>query len=703
MKKKQSKLVRNISVLIITLLLLTQILFVRLWYIKTLDDMGSNAMSISQVMAESINISEYEKFLAAKEHNDYFLQMQEYFHRIQAETGVKYVYVEHKISPDQIEYIFDSEKDSLGETDVLSTPEAHANIRSFHTRAQTSTLWGTLITGYAPLINDKGEVIGAVGTDIGIDFVYNELVKRVEQIILYTLTMVLLFSLLIYFALSEEIRRRRIVEKNLNKSMLSIKNLLNNAGQGFLSFRSDLRIEPEYSLECLKLLGPDLENRSFPEILYPKEQEKRDFMEKVLIECFQDNNTERREVFLSFLPNDLLINNYYINIDYKFIPDKLQGEAEELMVILTDATENRALQEQMETERKTLKMIVKAVINRNDLLEIISDYHHFCEETVPHLVFCQEPFHSVTVDIKRMIHTFKGLFGQFEMIHMFSTLHQIEEKIKSFEQQGSANSAGLGNLLQKSNLELVLNEDLSILRSTLGENFLAKDKIIEIPESKLIEIEDQITVHFSSKEATILIAKIRQLRYRLFKELLAAYPSYVEGLAQRLEKGLYPLELKGGEFPVDTKRYQAFTKSLIHIFTNCVDHGIENREDRINAGKEEQGRIICEMKLVDHTILLRIVDDGKGIDIEGIKQKALDLGIFNGEELARLENKDIISLIFEDGLSNKDGVSMFSGRGIGMAIVKQELEKIGGHLDIVTNPRIGTEFILLIPIEPDSV
>jgi two-component system chemotaxis sensor kinase CheA len=97
-------------------------------------------------------------------------------------------------------------------------------------------------------------------------------------------------------------------------------------------------------------------------------------------------------------------------------------------------------------------------------------------------------------------------------------------------------------------------------------------------------------------------------------------------------------------------------------------------------------------------ISLRIADDGKGIDIEKLKQKALLLGIINKDEIINLEDKDFIPLVFEDGLSGKDDVSISSGRGLGMAIIKQELEKIGGLLDIATNQGVGTEFHFLLPI-----
>ncbi|UWG97812.1 ATP-binding protein [Dehalobacter sp. DCM] len=655
-------------------------------------------MTISEVIVDSINVSEYEEFLASKKPNTYFEEMQTYFKKVHSETGVEYVYIEHKISPNKIEYIFDSEEDCLGDIDEMYTPKAHTSVESFFTTAETSVLWGTLITGYAPIINDNGEIISVVGTDVDINFIYKELLKRIGQIIIYTLVMVLLFSLLIYFVLNEEIRRRRIAEKKLKMSIMAIQNLLDNAGQGFLYFGSDLRIKPEYSRECLRLLGPEPEKRTFQDVIYPDNSEDNHFVKEVLTASFTEEDIQRKEVFLSLLPSELLINSYYIKLEYRVISGNKQEDSDELMVILTDATEQRVLEEQMETDRKTLKMIVLAVANKNDLIEVIQEFLLFTQETIHQLHDTPCSFDSVMVDIKRTVHTFKGLFGQFEIFRLVRCLHDVEEELKIYEKREMPDCSGLGVLLHGFDLEGILKDELNILQTVLGIDFMGSEKTIEIPESKLIELEDQISAHFSPAEATVLINMIKGLRNRMFSELLGLYPNYVKGLALKLDKPIYPLEIMGGDFPVDTAKYRAFTKTLVHVFANCIDHGIESREERIVNGKDGMGRILCEISRVgDSSIVIKIADDGNGIDYERIRQKAGELGD-SGDEVDTVVEKDVYKLIFFDGVSSKEEASDISGRGIGMAVVKQELEKIGGRLEIASRPGKGTTLTFILPI-----
>lgn len=220
----------TISFLIIIIL---QGVFIKYWYQKTLNDIGREAMTITKTVANAIDISEYEKIVNSREKNDYFDKMQIFFRNVQVNTGVKYVYVEHKISDSELEYIFDAEKDSFGEIDELSDPGAHDQKESFHTRVQSFQVWGTLVTGYTPLVNKAGDIVGAVGADIVADSFYSELIYRMIIIILYSLTMIILFSVIIYVTLKQEIKERKKTEKKLLRTTISLRNLLNNAGQGF--------------------------------------------------------------------------------------------------------------------------------------------------------------------------------------------------------------------------------------------------------------------------------------------------------------------------------------------------------------------------------------------------------------------------------------------------------------------------------------
>jgi two-component system chemotaxis sensor kinase CheA len=148
---------------------------------------------------------------------------------------------------------------------------------------------------------------------------------------------------------------------------------------------------------------------------------------------------------------------------------------------------------------------------------------------------------------------------------------------------------------------------------------------------------------------------------------------------------------------VDPKRFSPFTKSLVHVFRNSIDHGIEDLDERYDSGKEEEANIQCNISLKNEHITISISDDGKGINLDRVKAKALELKMYNEEQLKILPKKDIINLIFSDSFSTNTEVTDLSGRGVGLSAVKHELERIGGRLEVLTNEGEGTTFNFIIP------
>ena len=686
----------TVSFLIIIIL---QGVFIKYWYQKTLSDIGREAMTITKTVANAIDISEYEKIVNSREKNDYFDKMQIFFRNVQVNTGVKYVYVEHKISDSELEYIFDAEKDSFGEIDELSDPGAHDQKESFHTRVQSFQVWGTLVTGYTPLVNKAGNIVGAVGADIVADSFYSELIYRMIIIILYSLIMIILFSVIIYVTLKQEIKERKKTEKKLLRTTISLRNLLNNAGQGFLTFGDNLLVDEEFSTECQNLFDQqDLVNEKFPQLLYPEDKPQQIFLEELLQEILLEKDHFRRDILLSLLPEEVTINNKFIKISFKIIKDKQIESSEAFMVILTNISENRLLQNQMKEERKTLKMIIRAMTNHDDFVEVIKDYQIFAESKARKL-FVER--HSLTMGISefyRIIHTFKGSFSQLGMVNIDGKLHDLETKIAnlrtSSDEQTKEDFLNLIDYLQMSSW---LEDDLTILKDHLGKHFFT-DRIIRIPESKLLKLEEKIQTLLPLLECRAVLPEIKQLRYKAFSELLRAYPEYVQNLAARLEKSVNPLIIKGGETAVDSNRYHRFTRSLVHVFRNALDHGLETPEVRLNNAKEEYGTIECRIECIENSISLVITDDGSGIDVMTIREKALAQGLFDAETLKQLPDEEIILLIFNEDLTTKEEVTRFSGRGIGLAAVKTELDKIGGQVTVETKLGLGTEFHFTLPL-----
>lgn len=705
MKKTKNKKLILFYCISFLIILILQGVFINHWYQKTLGDIGQETIMITKTVASAIDITEYENIVNNREKNAYFNQMQTYFRNVQLNTGVKYVYIEHKISESQLEYIFDSEKDSFGEIDDITDPQAHNQKESFHTKVENLKVWGTLVSGYTPLVNKDGNIVGAVGADIVADSFYSELIDRMTIIILYSFTMVFLFCIIVYMTLKQEIIERRITEKKLLKATISLKNLLNNAGQGFLSFGHNLLVNEEYSTECQNLFGrQDLVYKKIPELLYPEDVHQQIFIKELLLEILQEKDNFRRDILFSLLPEEVTINNKFIKLSFKLIYNNHKDNSDVFMLILTDINEKRLLQNQMMEERKTLKMIIRAMTNHDDFVEIIKDYQIFTLSEA-HQLFAER--HSLTISLSeffRIIHTFKGSFSQLGMINIDGKLHDLETKISHLRDNiDDQTKEDFLNLIDSLHMSGWLEDDLKILKDHLGEHFFT-DRIIKIPESKLLKLEEKLHTLLSPFECQEILPDMKQLRYKAFRELLRTYPEYVQNLAVKLEKLVAPLIIVGGETAVDSKRYLGFTRSLVHIFRNALDHGLETPNVRLENGKEEFGTIKCRIEIIENSLSLIVTDDGSGINVKAIREKALAQGIFDFETCIKLPDEEIMLLIFNENLSTKEDVTMLSGRGLGLAAVKTELDKIGGKVTIESSLGLGTKFHFTIPLgeTPDS-
>ena len=168
----------------------------------------------------------------------------------------------------------------------------------------------------------------------------------------------------------------------------------------------------------------------------------------------------------------------------------------------------------------------------------------------------------------------------------------------------------------------------------------------------------------------------------------------VRNLGQQLFKKV-ELTIKGEDTRVDRRVINSLYDPLIHILRNAVDHGIESPEARIELGKDPVGKIEIEASYENNFVNLRISDDGMGVDLEKVKARAIVVGLYTAEEFDAMSIKEKMAIIFEPGFSTKDEVTMVSGRGIGMAAIR---DKLNGKLSVESEPGQGTTIKLSFPL-----
>jgi len=174
-------------------------------------------------------------------------------------------------------------------------------------------------------------------------------------------------------------------------------------------------------------------------------------------------------------------------------------------------------------------------------------------------------------------------------------------------------------------------------------------------------------------------------------------PRVVRGMSKACHKNI-ELTCTGASTELDRSVIDAVQIPLSHLIRNAIDHGFEGAETRRNTNKPEAGQLVVSARSEGNDVWIEVADDGQGIDIDLIGKKAIDAGLVSNKELAILSDNAILRFIFSPGFSTADQITHLSGRGMGMDIIRTEVEKIGGAVTIGTSPGIGTTVSLRLPL-----
>jgi len=484
--------------------------------------------------------------------------------------------------------------------------------------------------------------------------------------------------------------------EQLHSYTQKISSLLNNAGQGFLSIGVNLLIDDEYSKECIRLLGDELGSKNIADILL-KTKHDRELFKETVTDAITQEDEMLQECILSLLPTEIKLDKKTLKIEYKMI------ENAKVMLIITDVTANKKLENKIKKEQETLKMIVEIVSDSEMFFDTKKDYEEFIDSLEFYVNDKKTPLSNVN-EIYRIVHTFKGAFSQLYMQKVVEALHEIESSLSFMIQESKITNKDLLTLLKESNFKKPLESEIATISEILGEEFLKESSYIKINFECLQELQEKVASYMLDNDVSTL--KYRDLFERILNlsktkliNLFRPYNNLVNQLALRLEKEIYPFEIIGDDNISIDDEYKPFVKSLIHVFRNSIDHGIEDSETRLEKVKDEKGTVQCSFEVKDDFMYILISDDGAGLNKEKLLQKAKESNIISSEEALNMKDEDIFELIFHDRFSTKNDISDISGRGVGMSAVKAELELLGGKVEIKSELDVGTTFVFVLPYE----
>ncbi len=490
----------------------------------------------------------------------------------------------------------------------------------------------------------------------------------------------------------QEMRFRQEIEQKSS----SLKNLLDHADQGFLSFARDLVIQSEYSYKCYELFQKSISGVSFIELIADYFDEERLSVFSMVFENYYNNNASvTDQVYLMLLPSDCVVGDRHVHLEYRRI--EVHGE-KAVMVILSDSTEKRKLEKEITDDQNKQRLLIKAFSYPVQIKQTMEDFHELADGGYQ-LLLADRPIEEESAgELLRAVHTFKGDFAQFGFLTASEKLHGIENALIDAIENGEG-AARLTAIMETVDAEAILEDDLNTVYDVLGSGYFDQSEKLSISKDRLDEIKRGIEDGSIPMRQDAILEVFSGFERKSIKVYLEQYADYLEYISARLMKSKPVYLIEGDEVDLHIQAYKPFLKSLVHVFRNSVDHGLETDEERAECGKPENGLIVCRVcRLGKEAFRLSISDDGRGIDLDKVIAKALQNNICTAQEIEKMTEEKLVSLIFADRFSTKDTADSLSGRGVGMAAVMQSCLALGGRMDVTTQKGRGTTFTFELPI-----
>ena len=257
----------------------------------------------------------------------------------------------------------------------------------------------------------------------------------------------------------------------------------------------------------------------------------------------------------------------------------------------------------------------------------------------------------------------------------------------------------LKKIVSSSSIRVNLDK-IDILMNKVGDLVITKSMLFQFAEA----LKDYHIKNLIIEKLEVLDRNIRELQESVMSvrmipmsSVYQKIPKIIRDVSKKLNKDI-KFEHYGDTVEIDKLMVEALMDPLTHILRNAIDHGIEPKEERINVNKPNYGKIIMTASQESGQIIISIEDDGAGIDVDKVGAKAVEKGIISEEELRRLSPDDIAMLIFSPGLSTAEKISDISGRGVGMDVVMNNINAIGGTIKIFTKKGVGTKFVIILPL-----
>ena len=243
-------------------------------------------------------------------------------------------------------------------------------------------------------------------------------------------------------------------------------------------------------------------------------------------------------------------------------------------------------------------------------------------------------------------------------------------------------------------------EKLDALMNQVSELIIAKNSLVSISSTDSGDFQNQSfheQIEYLERITTNLHESVMKVRMVPIESVVAKFPRMIRDLSRKLDKKM-ELYMTGEDTELDRTVVDQIGDPLQHLLRNSADHGLEDNATRIAKGKPEVGSIFLNAFQEGNNVIIQVGDDGNGIDVEAVSNKAIERGVITEEQAETMSQKEIINLLFLPSFSMAKKITDISGRGVGLDVVKSNIEALGGDVEVKTELGVGTTFTVRLPL-----
>lgn len=502
------------------------------------------------------------------------------------------------------------------------------------------------------------------------------------------------FSVPIFQSLSDPIEPLIMIEEINNMvAKSSDEKLLQGFSEALLIVNSQLRIEKPVNLATVEMFNNPVENKSVLEVLFSKDESERLDVERLLRALFSALTDEEKLKTLQLLPVQVHNLDRFLKLNYH-----LSEDLKLLYIYVSDNSSTMALVEEAEDKIDELEMVVAVLNYQKEYIEFKQKYKKFINEDI-------EQFFSYTdelISFKNLIrHTLHVIKLDCIKLKFNNTIKEIENLEEAIELIGNDST-----LIQfKSKLELLnvhrlMEGDQKILSKYINEEVLDA-KYLTIDYEALMEVEKLVRVLPESTEKSDVLNRLNRIRYISIVDVINRFEKYAKDLSKRINKKINTVQFVGPNVLFDEDKYKEVITGFIELVTNAMEHGIEFPADRYRNNKTEHGNIKVTMEEKPGGYLFSFEDDGRGVDINGIKEILYETKRFAFDEIVEMSDQEVIDCIFLDGISTYVDDNQRTIKGTGLYMFKEKVENSGGSIRVQSEINKFTKFEVFLPVSEE--